>query len=196
MNPRKKSTSELEQEREINRQNLETKRNPLYVIAENIRSLDNVGLLFRLCELARVEKLFLCGLTGRPMGDKNDRRPAWEIERNDRRIRKTAIYAVPYQPWEYRKNSLAVVQSLKRKAVKIVILEQTTDSINYSEANYSLPLALVLGHERLGVSEKVLRQADLTVEIPIYGLGNSHNVALAAGIVLYHILNQSKTLVK
>ena len=136
MNLRKKITSELEAEREKNRQNLFVKRAPFYVVAENIRSLDNVGLLFRVCELARVKKLYLCGLTGRPAGGKNDRRPSWEIERNDRRIRKTSIYAVPYQPWEYHRSSLALVKKLKREGVKIVVLEQTLNSINYSKINY------------------------------------------------------------
>lgn len=194
MTRRKKTTLELEKERQLNRSDLFDKRLPVSLILENVRSLDNVGLIFRLCELARVEKLYLCGITGRPKGGPRDRRPQWEIDRNDQRIKKTSIYAVPYQPWEYHRRGLDLVKKLKKRGVKIICLEQTHGSIDYRRFKYQTPLAIVLGHERLGVSQKIIDEADAVVEIPILGLGNSHNVALAGGILLYHILDKTHAL--
>jgi tRNA G18 (ribose-2'-O)-methylase SpoU len=188
---RKKSTKDLGKEREKNREKLKTGRAPIYVIADSIRSLDNVGLLFRLCELIRVKKLYLCGITGYPKGQKLDRRHSWKIERADQRIKKTAIYAVPFVPWEYKRSALSVVKKLKKEGVQIVALEQASGSVDYREANYNLPLALVVGHEIKGVSQKIIEEADTVAEIPTYGIGNSLNVAIASGIALYEIVSKT-----
>ncbi len=178
-------------EREPNRNKLLEERLPIYVILENVRSLDNVGLIFRLCELSRVKKLFLCGITGRPRGGLKDKRPPWEINRNDARIKKTSIYAVPYQPWEYCRRAIDIVKRLKKEGVNIICLEQTHASVDYRLGDYKSPLAIVVGHERRGVSQRVIDQADAVVEIPILGLGNSHNAAISAGILLYKILDKT-----
>lgn len=188
---RKKSTKDLEKEREKNREKLKTERAPIYVIADSIRSLDNVGLLFRLCELLRVKKFYLCGITGYPKGQKLDRRKPWKIERADHRIKKTAIYAVPFVPWEYKRSALSVVKKLKNDGTQIVVLEQAFGSVDYREVNYNLPLALVVGHERKGVSQKIINEADSVVEISTYGIGNSLNVAIATGIALYRIIDKT-----
>jgi len=162
-------------------------RHPIYVICDNIRSLMNVGLIFRLCDAARIQCLYLCGITGYPPMP-NDTRPPWVAERAGRVIAKTAIQTVQYVPWEYRPDAVAVIRELKARGVQIVVLEQTRQSINYTCAQYRFPLCLVLGHERTGVEDEVLALADVVVEIPMYGMGNSLNVAMAFGICVYELL--------
>ena len=181
----KKTTDELVSERPSPEELAELPRLPISVIADNIRSLDNVGLLFRLCELARVKKLYLTGYTGYPT----------HSERHQRRIEKTAVYAVPHQPWEHVADPVPLVQALKLQGRQIIALEQTTASQPYHTANYKLPAALILGHERQGIREELLTLADTVIEIPILGLGNSHNVAVACGIVLYKILEKTGKIV-
>jgi len=188
---RKKGRKDLIAEREKNRQTLYANRFPIYLVVTSLRSLDNVGLLFRLCELLRVKKLYLCGITGYPAGQRVDRRKPWKIERADHRIKKTAIYAVPFVPWEYKRSALTTVKKLKSDGIRIVVLEQAFGALDYREVNYKLPLALIVGHEIKGVSQKIINEADTVVEIPTYGIGNSLNVAIAAGIALYRIIDKT-----
>ena len=162
-------------------------RHPIYVVCDNIRSLMNVGLIFRLGDAALVERLYLCGITGYPPVQ-NDSRPPWVSERAGRVIAKTAIHTVQYVPWEYRPDAIELVRELKDKGAQIVVLEQTTQSVNYVRAHYRFPLCLVLGHERAGVESQLLDLADVAVEIPMYGMGNSLNVAMAFGICVYEMI--------
>lgn len=163
-------------------------RVPLIVVADNIRSLDNVGLMFRLCELSRIETLVLAGYTGYPRIE-GDIRPKGIIERHDNRIRKTAVYALAHQPWLYIRDASHFITEKKKEGYQVFALEQTTKSIPYTQATYTLPTILIVGHERLGVSKELLELADTVIEIPILGLGNSHNVAMATGIIVSHILD-------
>ncbi len=165
-------------------------RTPIIVLADNVRSLDNVGLLFRLCELARIELLVLAGYTGYPRKEM-DSRPEAIIARHDHRIQKTAVYALPYQPWIYEEKPVDFIQQKKQEGYTIIALEQTTDSIPYFAAIYTLPTILIVGHERLGVSPELLELADTLIEIPILGIGNSHNVAMSTGIIVSHILEKT-----
>lgn len=183
----KKTTQELVQERPAPEELFSLPRIPITVVADNVRSLDNVGLLFRLCELARVERLYLTGYTGHPRTP-DDTREEGIIARHEHRIFKTAVYAMPFQPWTYVEDPVLLVRNLKEKGSLIVAAEQTAESSSYLKVDYRLPLTLLIGHEREGVREELLLLADLEVEIPILGLGNSHNVSHAAAILLYHIL--------
>ena len=185
---RKLSTRELVAQKPVAAEFARLPRNPIYVVCDNIRSLANVGLIFRLADATRVEKLFLCGITGYPAMP-GDPRPPWVAERADRVIAKTAIHTVAHVPWEYRPNALETVRELKSRGVRIVVLEQTTESVDYATVEYEFPLCLVLGHERAGVEDELLALADHIVEIPMYGMGNSLNVAMAFGIVVYEILH-------
>lgn len=184
--PRKKTTAELVQEGN-NRADAGQARTPISVLVDNVRSLDNVGMIFRLCELARIEHLYLGGYTGYPRLE-GDTRPETVIERHVRRIEKTAVFAVPLQPWSYHPNSVAEVKKRQEKGEMIVVLEQTDRSKPYQTQDYSLPLLLVVGHEREGVRQEIIEMADAIIEIPILGQGNSHNVATATGIILYEML--------
>lgn len=151
------------------------KRLPIYALAEDIRSMHNVGSIFRTSDGARIERLYLTGFTAQP--------PRLEIE-------KTALGATDSVPWTYSRESAPVLQELKTQGVHIVVVEHTDQSVNYFEADYRFPLCLVMGNEVEGVSEEVVKMADLAVEIPMLGIKQSLNVSVAYGIVLYHVLGK------
>lgn len=184
----KKSTEQLVAEKPSLEEFKKIPKTPVHLVADNIRSLDNVGLLFRLSDAFRLEKIYLCGITGYPAGQTGDTRPPHMIERQDRRIGKTAIRNVSYMNWEYKDDAAEVVRERKKAGDLIVVLEQTDCSLDYRTAAYRLPLTLVVGHERQGVSDGVLASADQAIEIPMLGMGNSHNVAVATAIILAHII--------
>lgn len=186
----KKTTQELVQERPSAETLAVLPRVPLIVIADNIRSLDNVGLMFRLCELSRIELLVLAGYTGYPKAP-HDTRPKNVIARHDNRIRKTAVYALEHQPWLYMEEPSQFIAEKKKAGYQVLALEQTTTSIPYTQATFTLPTILIVGHERVGVRHELLELADTIIEIPILGIGNSHNVATACGIILSSILEKT-----
>lgn len=150
-------------------------RVPIYALMDNIRSLHNVGSIFRSSDGARLAKLFLCGYTACP--------PRREID-------KTALGATDSVPWSYTREALSVVRDLKNKGIEIMVVEHTNKSVNYDNINYQFPLCLVFGNEVEGVSMAVVEEADRAIELPMYGLKQSLNVAVAYGVVLYHILGQ------
>ncbi|HSX24780.1 MAG TPA: TrmH family RNA methyltransferase [Candidatus Andersenbacteria bacterium] len=186
----KKTTEELISERPTPDALTSLPRTPIIVIADNIRSLDNVGLLFRLCELARVELLVLGGYTGYPKAPDDNRSKAI-IKRHTDRITKTAVYSLPYQPWKHEDDLVDFIINKKQSGYSVVALEQTKSSIPYFQAQYALPTILLVGHERLGIQKELLELADIMIEIPILGIGNSHNVATATGIVLANMLEKT-----
>lgn len=181
---RKKTTEELVAEKPSPEEFQKLPKTPITLVVDGIRSLDNVGLLFRLADGFRLRELILCGITGYPAGLLHDDRPIHIIERQDRRIQKTAIQTIPFVPWTYRADVEKVVEEQKGAGETIVVLEQADNSQQYPEATYRFPLTLVVGHERAGVTEALLRHADAVVEIPMLGMGNSHNVAITTAIML------------
>ncbi len=149
-------------------------RNPIYAMADNIRSLYNVGSIFRSSDGALISKLFLTGFTPHP--------PRKEID-------KTALGATLTVPWEYHKDPMAAVEQLKQNKIKICALELTDKSIPYYDLTpEDFPLCLVFGNELTGVSKEVIAAADMAIEVPMYGNKQSLNVAVAYGIVLYDCL--------
>lgn len=169
-------------------------RYPISVVLDNVRSLMNVGLVFRLADAVRAERLYLTGFTGYPPLGPHDPRPPHIVEHARKQIEKTAIWTVQYVPWEYREDATQVVAELKARGVQIVALEQTTASIPYTRADFRLPVCLLLGHERAGVESRLLELADLVVDIPMHGMGNSLNVAMAFGIVAYDLVRRFEPL--
>jgi tRNA G18 (ribose-2'-O)-methylase SpoU len=164
--------------------NLEDKQ--IFVIANDIRSLINVGTIFRICDGIAVKKLFLCGLTGYPKKDNDPRR--FEVQnRADEVIKKTALEGYSSVNWEYQENILDLIKNLKSQGVQIVTLELTPNSIDYTKADYRFPLAIVIGHETDGVSQDVINLSDISVQIPMLGKGKSLNVATSLGILGYKI---------
>jgi len=161
----------------------------IYVICNNIRSLINVGTIFRTCDASGIKKLYLCGLTGYPKLLDDPRR--FEVStRADNIIKKTALEGFNNVEWEYQESAVNLIKELKSKNVAIVTLEQTDKSINYLEANYKFPLAIVIGHEREGVEQEIIDLSDLLVEIPMLGKGKSLNVATSLGVLGYKIIEK------
>lgn len=148
------------------------KRLPFIVVLNNIRSLYNVGSIFRTADGVGVEKIWLCGITGYP--------PSGQIA-------KTALGAEKKVPWEYEKDVIKVIKTLKRKKYEIVLLEQIDQSILYEDFRPTSPVGLVIGNEIEGVSHQIVSFCDKAVEIEMVGLKNSLNVAVAFGVAAYHI---------
>ncbi|MCD6109437.1 RNA methyltransferase [bacterium] len=148
-------------------------RTPIVAILDNIRSLYNVGAMFRTSDGLMLKKIYLCGMTGIP--------PRKEIE-------KTSLGASQTVPWEYRKKTIDIVKELKEEGYQIIALELTDPPMHYAKANFSFPVALIVGHEINGVSDEVMNEVDLSISIPMLGRANSLNVATAYGIATYQIL--------
>ncbi len=146
---------------------------PLYGLLDNVRSLWNVGSIFRTADAAGVKKLYLCGMTGRP--------PRPEIA-------KTALGAETTVPWEYVQDPLKAAVTLKNLGVRIVALETAPGAVPCDAFDYPFPLCLVVGHEVDGVSRPLLAAADAVVSIPMHGRKESLNVAVAFGVAAYEIL--------
>ena len=149
-------------------------RRPIYALADNIRSLYNVGSIFRSSDGAMIEKLFLTGYTPHP--------PRKEID-------KTALGATHTVPWEYHRNPMDAVAAIKSLGVKLCVLELTTASRPYYELTpQEFPLCVVVGNEITGVSKEIIDAADMAIDIPMFGHKQSLNVAVAYGIVVYDFL--------
>jgi tRNA G18 (ribose-2'-O)-methylase SpoU len=148
-------------------------RHPISVICENIRSLYNVGSIFRTADALRLEKIYLCGYTGHP--------PRKEID-------KVALGAVDSVPWEYRPEATEVIRVLRAQGTEVLALEHTTHSRSIQEYPYQFPVAMVLGHECDGITTDLVSLCDGAIEIPMHGIKQSLNVATAFGVAGYEIL--------
>jgi len=166
------------------------RRAPISVVLEDVRSLANVGLIFRVCDALRVERLYLCGITGHPASP-DDPRPRHVQDRAEREITKTAVMAIPFVPWEYRASAVDLLRELRARGRQLVVVEQAHSSVPHTTPGvYRDPLALIFGHERAGVTTAALQLADVCVEVPVFGMANSLNVAMACSVVGYEILRQ------
>jgi len=139
-----------------------------------------VGAIFRTSDAANVQKIYLCGITGYPKDD-----PNWF---QTKRIEKTALDATKTVPWEYVDNAKSLVKSLKSKGIKIYVLENISSAIPYDSVTYDFPLAIVLGHERNGVNDEIIKLADEVIKIPMHGTKTSLNVEVAYAIAVYKVL--------
>lgn len=152
------------------------KRNPIYLILENVYDTYNIGGLFRLADALAVEKMYLCGEMETPPNS---------------RILKASIGTYKVVPWEYKptaKEAIAELRALKgEKPVSIYAVEQSPDSVNYQEVSYTKPVALIVGNETYGVLPETMALADKTVEIPMWGINKSLNVIVSAAIVSYWV---------
>lgn len=150
----------------------------IVVVLDNIRSLNNIGSVFRTSDAFRVKQIHLCGITAKPP---------------HREIQKTALGATESVEWKYFENALDSVLLLKKDGYLIVAVEQIDKSINLEKFN---PLkthkyAFVFGNEIKGVSENVLKHTDICIEIPQFGTKHSFNISVSAGIVLWHFYMHS-----
>lgn len=165
---------------------IDRKTHPIYLILENVYDTYNIGGLFRLADAIGVEKMYLCG--------------QMEIPPNPK-IKKASIGTYKIVPWEYKKSAIEAIADLKSKyqitnnktnsnnKIQIVAVEQAKNSIPYTKADYSMPVALIVGNETFGVLPETLELADQIVEIPMFGINKSLNVIVSAAIVSYWVLN-------
>ena len=142
----------------------------IFLVADNIRSLYNVGAMFRTCDAFGVAKLYLTGITGTP--------PRAEIS-------KTALGAETSVPWEYHRQAGRLLTRLRHDGIRIVALERVRGSTKTPEYRPTFPLALIVGNEVEGIPRTLLQAADDIVSIPMSGKKESLNVAVAAGVALY-----------
>jgi tRNA G18 (ribose-2'-O)-methylase SpoU len=150
---------------------------PVCIVLDNIRSLHNVGSAFRTADAFRVEKIFLTGITGTPP---------------HREIQKTALGATESVPWEYVEHPAKIVSKLKNEGYSIVIVEQTSESLELQKFG---PLAtqkycLVFGNEIHGVSDDTIALGDIALEIPQEGTKHSLNISVCLGIVIWEIFRK------
>ncbi len=143
-----------------------------YLILDNIRSLENIGSIFRTADALKVDKIFLCGISGTPPHHK---------------ISKSALGAEKIVPFEYSYYTWQIIEKLKKKKFKIIALEKTKESKNYLKFKPKFPLALILGNEVKGISQSVLKRSDKIIHLPMKGEKESLNVAVAFGAIGYYL---------
>lgn len=144
------------------------------VVCDNIRSLENIGSIFRTSDALGVTKIYLCGISGKPPHHK---------------ISKTALGAEKTVPFKYAKQTWRLIDKLKRDKINIIALEQAKGAIEYAKFKPKFPLALVIGNEVKGVSKKVLEKSDKIIFLPMAGKKESLNVSVAFGVAGYYIKN-------
>ena len=147
-----------------------------FVIAHNIRSLLNVGSIFRTADAFGVSKIYLTGYTGTP---------ANPVHKN--KIAKSALGAETWVPWEHRVSAVKLIKELQTKKINIVALENNVQSISVRTFIPHFPLALLLGEEVKGIAKPLLKLCGQTVEIPMVGKKESLNVSVAFGIAAYQL---------
>ena len=153
------------------------KKTPLIVVLDNIRSLNNIGSIFRTCDAFLVLKIYLCGITAKPP---------------NRKINKTALGSTDSVEWEYFKSTIKLIEKLKSEGVKIWSIEQVerAQKLNYIEKiDSKLKHAIVFGNEIKGVDQKIIDISENTIEIDQYGTKHSLNVSVTAGIVIWKFYN-------
>lgn len=148
-------------------------RNPIYFVLDEIIDTYNIGSLFRLADAVAAEKVYLCGEMEYPPNS---------------RIKKAAVGTQKWVPWTTKSSAFKAVKELKKKGVQIIAVEQSDKSISYKELAPSFPTAIVVGNETYGMDKKIIKEADIAVELPMFGVNKSFNVWGAAAVVAYKII--------
>jgi tRNA G18 (ribose-2'-O)-methylase SpoU len=157
-----------------------SKKTPVLVILDNIRSLNNIGAVFRTCDAFAIEKIYLCGITAQPP---------------HRDIRKTALGATETVEWAYKESTLELVEELKEKGVHVLAIEQVEGSISLQDFQLTdhHKLAIVFGNEVEGVQQAVVDACNDSLEIPQLGTKHSLNISVSAGVVLWELFKQHQS---
>lgn len=152
----------------------EAEKTPLILVLDNVRSLNNIGSVFRTADAFLVQKIYLCGITATPP---------------HKDIRKTALGATESVDWEYRKDTLELVEELKSNQIKVVSVEQAENAImlNAFQTDPKTTVALIFGNEVKGVSQEVVSASDAVLEIPQLGTKHSLNISVSAGVVVWDL---------
>jgi len=153
------------------------KKTPLIVILDNIRSLNNVGSVFRTSDAFLVEKIYLCGITAKPP---------------HKDIHKTALGATDSIAWEYIEDTLELVKKLQRENINVIAIEQADNSIKLQDFKIknNETYAIVMGNEVKGVQQNVVSICNDTIEIPQFGTKHSLNISVTTGIVLWDLFKK------
>ena len=149
-------------------------KTPIIIILDNIRSLNNIGSVFRTSDAFLIQKIYLCGITAQP-------------PHND--IRKTALGSTETVAWEYAEHTLDVLKRLKAEHIKIFSIELTENAtmLNDFEPNPNSTYAFVFGNEVKGVAQDVVDASDVVIEIPQYGTKHSLNISVSVGVVIWDL---------
>ncbi len=151
------------------------------LLLDNIRSVHNVGSIFRTAETLGISKIYCVGTTPTPV----DR---FKKKRTD--FSKVALGAEDMVPWEYSEDGLEVAKALKKEGFKIVSLEQAEESVDYKKVEATQKSLIILGAEVEGVSKELIKISDVVAEIPMKGKKESLNVSVSAGIFLFRLLDR------
>lgn len=156
------------------------KKNEIYIILDNVLDTYNIGSIFRLADAVAAKKIYLCGGSETPP---------------NHRIKKASINTTEWVEWSYNESTASVIENLKLKIknLQVVAIEQSKKSVSYDQFEFKLPLALVVGHESDGVSKEVLKMVDGVVELPMYGVNKSLNVAVSLAVILYKVVERLAT---
>lgn len=157
----------------------ETEKLPVVVVLENIRSMNNIGSVFRSADAFLVEEIFLCGYTAQPP---------------HRDIQKTALGATETVKWKHFENILDAILELKSKGFQVIAIEQTENSLKLHQTDFKKvgPIALIFGNEVKGVEQNTIENCNSCLEIEQYGTKHSLNVSVCAGIVLWKVASDLK----
>ncbi len=169
----KRTNDELKADRPTLDEVNQIPRLPISILVEDVRSVHNVGSIFRSADGFGAEKIYLTGYTAFP-------------PRED--LHKTALGAEESVPWQHFENSVDAATAIKAQGIKLVLIEHTTTSVDiYSISESEFPICFIVGNEVTGVSEELSSLADLHVEIPMRGVKQSLNVSVATGVVGYEL---------
>ncbi len=166
---------------ELNRKSIEEFKNaaktPIIIILDNIRSLNNIGSVFRTADAFLIEKIYLCGITAVP--------PHKDIQ-------KTALGATESVVWEYAEDSLEVVKKLQAEEVNVLAIEQAENAVflNDFEIQPNTRYAIVFGNEVKGVQQSIVNASDTVIEIPQVGTKHSLNIAVSTGVVVWDLFSK------
>ena len=154
-------------------------KTPIIIVLDNIRSLNNVGSVFRTSDAFLIEKIYLCGITAKPP---------------HKDIHKTALGSTDTVTWEYVEDTFKLIQELKTKNIKILSIEQAVNAtmLNEFTPEVDTKYALVFGNEVKGVSQNVVSSSDHVIEIPQFGTKHSLNISVSCGVVVWDLFSKLK----
>lgn len=155
----------------------EAKKTPIIIVLDNIRSLNNIGSVFRTSDAFLIEKIYLCGITAKPP---------------HKDIHKTALGSTDTVAWEYAENTIDLIEKLKTENIKICAIEQAENAIMLNDFNVesNTKYALVFGNEVKGVAQDVVSASDFVIEIPQFGTKHSLNISVSCGVVTWDLFSK------
>ncbi len=157
---------------------IKSSRQGIYIVLDNILDTYNIGSVFRLADAVGAKKIYLCAGSETPPNHK---------------IKKASVGTWQWVEWEYYDSTTKAIEKLRtdNPELKIIAVELDENAIDYTKADYTLPIALVVGHESDGISREILDMCDEIVQLPQLGINKSLNVMVSLGIVLYEVLEKN-----